>query len=152
MYHLQQTNHSDVSLIDDHISKYMFSMNLHICTIKTKKDNIVSILFSCLFQDIGKALHHYEIASEYVYGALADFIRLKYTYEKEYDILGALENMLESYLSSPSVHKTLSYIASYYLFLKGDLIRALDYYKKIMDEDTGSSAITVCVIYFSELV
>lgn len=92
--------------------------------------------------DIEKALRHYEIASEYVYGALADFIRLKYTYEKEYDLLDALENMLESYLSLPSVHKTLSYIGAYYLFLKRDLIRSLDYYRRIMNEDSNSSAIT----------
>lgn len=92
--------------------------------------------------DIEKALHHYEIASEYVYGALADFVRLKYTYEKEYDLIGALENMLECSASLPCVHKTLSYIGSYYMFLKRDLMRALNYYGRIMDEDRDSSAIT----------
>lgn len=92
--------------------------------------------------DIEKALHHYEISSDLcVYGATADLIRLKYTFEKDYDLLSALEKMLDNAEALPNRHTTLSCIGSYYLFLKRDLIRALSYYGRVMDEDHESSAL-----------
>lgn len=93
--------------------------------------------------DFEKALRYYKISSDLgVYGAMADYIRLKYVFENDYDLIGALENMLEYPVSLPDRHKTLSCIGSYYLFLKRDLFRALNYYGRIMDEDSGSSAVT----------
>lgn len=92
--------------------------------------------------DIERALYHFKISSDLrVFGATADYIRLKYTYEKDYDLLSALEKMLNNTEAFPNRHVTLTCIGSYYLFLKRDLITALKYYGQVMDEDCNSSAL-----------
>lgn len=76
---------------------------------------------------------------------MADYVRLKYMCDKDFNLIGALEDMLERSVSSPNRHKALSAIGSYYLFLKRDLFRSLHYYGRIMEEDSDSCAITVCI-------
>lgn len=101
-----------------------------------------------MLQDIDKALYYYKISSDlHAYGATADYIRLKNIYDKDFDLIGALEKMLE-YSETPNKHSTLSFIGSYYLFLKRDLITALKYYRRVMDEDQNSSALKVCECCF----
>ena len=107
------------------------------------KNYVKSFLF--LLQDIEMAMYHYKISSDLrVFGAAADYIRLKYTYDKNVDLLSALEKMLNNTEALPNKHNTLSCIGSYYLFLKRDLITALEKYGQIMDADPDSSALKVC--------
>lgn len=61
-------------------------------------------------------------------------IKLKYRENKEFDILKSLEALLEQYTELERKCQTLAQIGSYYLFGKRDLLSAVEYYLKIINE------------------
>lgn len=131
------------SLIDKNVIKNCIKVALEKAPNNGFVNHVAGMFAERHEHDFDKALHYYKISSDLsVYGAMADYIRVKYMCDKDYDLIGALENMLECSGSSPNRHKTLSYIGSYYLFLQRDLFKALHYYSRIMEEDSGSYAIS----------
>lgn len=96
------------------------------------------------FQDTEKAERHLETAArQNTYGASIDLIRLRYRQNKEYDVLKSLEAVLEQYIELERRCQTLAQIGSYYLFKNRDLLIAVEYYLKIMNEYPQCEAMKV---------
>ncbi len=91
-------------------------------------------------------MKHLQISvDQKVYGACIDLLRLEFTQRllTPHDALSKLKKIYEEFPEEPRRCQTLSQIASYYLFIESDLLKAFEHIVEVLRMNRQSDELFV---------
>lgn len=99
-------------------------------------------------QDNKKALEYYKktVKAHYATG-LSDFIRVKFIEDPQYDPCEDIENGLKWEIKKKDRLSLLTQQGGFYLFIKQDFLKSIDYFNQAIHEDKDSTQIKVSPVF-----
>nr|CAD7574638.1 unnamed protein product [Timema californicum] len=128
-----------LKLRDDNLAKACITKAILLAPNNIMGNHMAGKVYEHIDRNWQKAKEFYLKAAENgSFGAYMDLFRLKYKQNCNYDALSDLQGLLEKFKELPLQEELFCQIGSYYLFIKNDLEKAFEYFKKVIEKNPGS--------------